>query len=303
MGVIDTLNAGFRLVFRRPWLALIPFLLDMALWRAPKLSMSVLIERLVTWLNNWTASLAASQVTSESLTETVTLLRETVAAINVFGYVAWDSLGVPSIAASMPIRDGDAVIQITQVWQLALIAAAVLAIGLVFAALYLVLIGTSLKGKALSLGELAQSVATAWARLGLISLAIGAAIISASIGTALLGPFAAFLFIGLVWMLLYLSFFPQAVTLGGFKPLAAAVVSIHVVRTSLWPTLGLLLLVNLLDAGLSLVWQQLATVVPMGMIVAIILSSLIGTGLTAALFYFYSDRSSRLVRIQMPREA
>ena len=303
MGVIDTLNAGFRLVFRRPWLALIPFLLDMALWRAPKLSMSVLIERLVTWLNNWTASLAASQVTSESLTETVTLLRETVAAINVFGYVAWDSLGVPSIAASMPIRDGDAVIQITQVWQLALIAAAVLAIGLVFAALYLVLIGTSLKGKALSLGELAQSVATAWARLGLISLAIGAAIISASIGTALLGPFATFLFIGLVWMLLYLSFFPQAVTLGGFKPLAAAIVSIHVVRTSLWPTLGLLLLVNLLDAGLSLVWQQLATVAPMGMIMAIILSSLIGTGLTASLFFFFSDRSSRLVRIQMPREA
>jgi len=303
MGVIDTLSAGFRLVFRKPWLALIPFLLDIALWRAPRLSMSVLIERLLSWLNDWTASLDASQITSESLTETVTLLRETVATINVFGYVAWDSLGVPSIAASMPIQDGDAIIQITQLWQLALAAAAVLAVGLVFAALYLVLIGTGIKGKALSYGELAQSVGTAWARLGVIALAIGTAIMSAFLGTAILGPFAAFLFIGLVWMLLYLSFFPQAVTLGGFKPLAAAIVSIHVVRTSLWPTLGLLLLVNLLDAGLSLVWQQLAAVAPMGMIVAIILSSLIGTGLTASLFYFYSDRSSRLVRIQMPREA
>ncbi len=303
MGVIDTLSAGLRLAFRRPWLALVPFLLDIALWRAPRLSMSVLIEQFLSWLNNWTASPAASQATTEGLTDTVTMLRETVAAINVFGYVAWDSLGVPSIAASMPIRDGDAIIQLTQLWQLALISAAVLAIGLVFAALYLVLIGSSLRDKALPLGELAQSVATAWARLGLIAIAIGAAIMSAFLGTAILGPFAAFLFIGLVWMLLYLSFFPQAVTLGGFKPLAAAIVSIHVVRTSLWPTLGLLLLVNLLDAGLSLVWQQLAATVPIGMIVAIILSSLVGTGLTASLFYFYSDRSSRLVRIQMPREA
>ena len=172
MGVIDTLSAGFRLVFRKPWLALIPFLLDIAPWRAPRLSMSVLIERLLSWLNDWTASLDASQITSESLTETVTLLRETVATINVFGYVAWDSLGVPSIAASMPIQDGDAIIQITQLWQLALAAAAVCCRPGVRRS-HLVLIGTGIKGKALSYGELAQSVGTAWARLGVIALAIG----------------------------------------------------------------------------------------------------------------------------------
>ena len=37
IGVIDSLQGGFNLVTRRPWLLLLPVLVDLILWRGPKL--------------------------------------------------------------------------------------------------------------------------------------------------------------------------------------------------------------------------------------------------------------------------
>ena len=47
MGIIDTLTAGFDLVRRRIWLIVLPVLLDVGLWVAPRLSVSELVRRLL----------------------------------------------------------------------------------------------------------------------------------------------------------------------------------------------------------------------------------------------------------------
>jgi hypothetical protein len=295
MGVIDTLSAGFRLVFRRPWLAVVPLLIDLGVWLGPKLSMSMIVEQMLASLTSWSAGLAGSdQTVSEAVGNMVDVLQETVARTNLLGLLAWNSLGVPSVGARLPIQASDRVIQISQFWQLVVIETAILAVGLLLASAYLLLIGRNVSGQTLSMRGFAGTIVEAWARLALILVVIGVGVASASLASAILGPLSLIVFIGLMWILLYISFFPQAITLAGHKPLPAILSSYWVVRTSLWPTLGLLLLVNLLDTGLALVWQRLMGTASLGMLLAIIASSLIGTGLTAALFNFYRDRLGAL---------
>ncbi|MFO7695955.1 MAG: hypothetical protein R6X16_02210 [Anaerolineae bacterium] len=295
MGIIDTLSAGFRLVFRRPWLAVVPLLIDLGVWLGPKLSMSMIVEQMLASLTSWSAGLAGSdQTVSEAVGNMVDVLQETVARTNLLGLLAWNSLGVPSVGARLPIQASDRVIQISQFWQLVVIETAILAVGLLLAAAYLILIGRNVSGQTLTMRGFPGTIVEAWARLALILVVIGVGVASASLASAILGPLSLVVFIGLMWILLYISFFPQAITLAGHKPLPAILSSYWVVRTSLWPTLGLLLLVNLLDTGLALVWQRLMGTASLGMLLAIIASSLIGTGLTAALSYFYRDRLGAL---------
>jgi hypothetical protein len=295
VGIIDTLSAGFRLVFRKPWLALVPLTIDLAIWRGPKLSMSVIVERMVGSLNDVAASLSGSSgATTDAMAEMIRILRETLAQTNLFGLFAWDSLGVPSITASLPIQTGDRVFQLTQMWQLALVEIAILAVGLLFAAAYLILIAQSVHQEPLALGDYVRGTLVAWTRLAVIALLVSIGIGSALLVSAILGPLSIIVMIGLFWIVLYISFFPQAITLARLRPVPALLSSFSVVRTNLWPTLGLLVLVNLLDSGLSLVWQRVIGAAPAGTIVAIVLSALIGSGLTAALFFYYRDRMAAL---------
>lgn len=304
MGIIDTLSAGFRLVFRRPWLALLPLLIDLGVWRGPKLSMSAIIDQMLVSLTTWSSTLAGSdEAASEAVSSLVTVLEDTVARTNLLGLVAWNSLGVPSIGARLPIQASDRVIEISRIWQLAAIETAILAVGLLLAAAYLILIGRNVIDEPLTVKELAVAVTEAWIRLAVVLVAIGMGMASATLASAILGPLSLIVFVGLMWILLYISFFPQAITLVGHKPLPAVLSSYWVVRTSLWPTLGLLLLVNLLDTGLALVWQGVMGAAPVGMLLAIVASSLIGTGLTSALFYFYRDRIGALHHlVSAPKE-
>ncbi len=45
IGVIESIQGGFNLVNRRPWLLLLPVIVDLVLWRGPKLSLASLVQR------------------------------------------------------------------------------------------------------------------------------------------------------------------------------------------------------------------------------------------------------------------
>lgn len=49
LGLIDTLSSGFRVVQRRPWLILLPLLLDLWLWLGPRWSIQPLVDSLLAW--------------------------------------------------------------------------------------------------------------------------------------------------------------------------------------------------------------------------------------------------------------
>jgi len=171
---------------------------------------------------------------------------------------------------------------------------ALVALGILIGTAYLLLIAQSIRDEPIALAPFVRVLFRSWASLALISLVIGCAFVSAVLASSLVGIFAVFALLALGWALLYASFFPQAVTLAGHKPLNAVLSSLLVVRSSLWPTLGLLVLVNLLDTGLSLIWYRAIGSGSAVTFVAILASAFVGTGLTAALFYFYRDRSAAL---------
>ncbi len=71
----------------------------------------------------------------------------------------------------------------------------------------------------------------------------------------------AFLFWGLaLWVVLYVMFVPEAITMAQEKPLRAVAASFAVVRSSFWSTLGLIVLVNLaVDIAYGLVDPRIRT--------------------------------------------
>jgi len=69
--------------------------------------------------------------------------------------------------------------------------------------------------------------------------------------------------------------------------------SIKIVRRNMWSTLGLIVLVNLISAGLGLIWQRMA-VASWGAPVGILCNSFVGSGLAASVLIFYRDRYARL---------
>ena len=56
MGIIDSLSAGYRFLFRRPQLLLIPVLLDLFLWLMPRLSIATLSSRLAAFYDEAAAA-------------------------------------------------------------------------------------------------------------------------------------------------------------------------------------------------------------------------------------------------------
>jgi len=111
MGVIDTLSEGFRLVFRRPWLALLPVLVDLSVWRAPKLSISPIVSQLIGWLNGMAGALASTGgADPDAVTALVQTLEETTARTNLIGLIASSRLGISAISAALPIEVGDRII-------------------------------------------------------------------------------------------------------------------------------------------------------------------------------------------------
>jgi hypothetical protein len=298
MGVIDTVSAGFRLVLKRPWLIVLPLLLDLFLWQGPKLSMSAVVDQWQTTLSSLSTDLAATGgAGSEAYTESLdALLDDTVRSTNLFGALVWTMLGVPNVTGSLPILPGDSPLQITTTWQLSLVQLAILATGLLLAALYLNLVASAVRDESPTLAGLAGATARTWTRLALVAVPVALAIISTLVVLTLLGILALVLAMGFLWILVCIAFVPQGIALGRQGAWGAVISSYLVVRTNLWPTLGLLILTNLLSSGLGLIWMRLAGPSTMGTLAAILLSATVGTSLTAAMFLFYRDRLAALQR-------
>ena len=97
---------------------------------------------------------------------------------------------------------------------------------------------------------------------------------------------------GFMTMLLfvYLYFAVPALIMDDLGVRAAIVQSMQLVRSHFLPTLGFVLLTNLIGLGLGLIFVQLADNSLWGALVAIPANAFIGTGLAIALLLFYRTR-------------
>lgn len=295
MGIIDALRIGFNKVARKTWLAAIPVLLDVFFWLGPKLSIAPIVERTIDILRQ-TMEVAPppgnlDSNAAEMFEMTTEMLRSTLGNTNLLALLAWGRLGVPSIAGINPIDpSANWVIELSSYWQAFLAQLVIMALGLLIASAFLGMLAQETRHGRIDTQDLLRSTPLYWLYLGIIVLPLSIiGLFMLAIGF-LFGPFVIFVGVFLLWMMLYLSFIPQAVTLSGANPLQALIHSFTVVRLNFWPTVGLVLLSNLINIGLGFIWARLLLGSTLGTGVAIVANAYVGTSTTLAFFIFYQDR-------------
>jgi hypothetical protein len=101
-GIVDALSTGLIRVWQRPWLMLIPVLVDLGIWLAPRLSIQPLVESFV---QSWQGMLlqAAAPGQLPNMDQTVQLVRDAATQIgsqvNLMAVLGGSWLGAPSVVA------------------------------------------------------------------------------------------------------------------------------------------------------------------------------------------------------------
>jgi hypothetical protein len=309
LGVIDSLSAGYRFLIRRLDLVLIPVLLDLFLWRAPRLSIAPILERV--------ARFQTSAVASPDVPGDIAVLAEQSSAIlqelgkhsNLFNLLLSTSgwlLHLPSLlygtAALSSSRVYDLANGITVVGLTVLLTLAGLAIGVLYVNLLARHLPIGAGPKALSRQQLVWLVLRhyAWLLFFLLLVLSGILVflIPVSIGmtlVALLYPGLAsvlgFLFGGLLMALfLYLYFVPMGLIMDNLDLWSAVVQSFRLVRDNFWGALGLIFLSDLISLGFALILEHVVVYQPVGTLAAILANAFVGSGLTLGLLVFYRSR-------------
>lgn len=334
LGLIDTLSSGFKVIQRRPWLILLPILLDLWLWLGPRWSIQPLVDSLLAWWQpaNLPAELASTAETYREFQQV------TGANFNLWWLVdnnpTWLRAALPGLTdpAQWGTAPGSVVIQpLALLWWTPLL----LALGAALGSLFLAAIASQVaalraSAPASDAPEPTKAAATAeqpagigfWlgrglrtfgltVLLGLILLAllIAASLLLSLVMTPvlLIAPQAGAAVVSITTLLLswlavvayiMLYFMLAALVSDGGGLRQALWRSFNVVYRNFWATLGLVLLVTLILWGFGLIWQRVATASPLGVLVAIVGNAVLVTGLTAARLIFYQQRSAAWLAAQ-----
>ena len=305
MSIIDTLTAGFTTVTKHLWLMAVPVVLDVALWMAPKLSIAPVVQHLATTLTDAVQTLDPAVASDASVTQMLdafnTTMQQGVGSANLLSSLALGRLGVPSIAGLRQIQPQvDRVIEIGGYGQYLGVQMLLLLVGLLITCLFLGMVAQVVRGEGVSIGKLLKRLPTDWLHMLACLAPLAMALFSVLLSSAILG-FLAFLFWAIfLWVVIYLIFVPEAIIMAEQKPLKAVVASLSVVRSSFWPTMGLLILTYLINLGLSLVWDKLLAS-NVGMAAAILLNAFVGTSFATACFIFFRDRLAALYAAKQQR--
>jgi hypothetical protein len=301
LGVIDSTATGLDVVTQRPWLIVIPVLLDLWYWLGPKLSAAPLFAQVA----NRMAAATAEAMSGAAMDSAVTAVPSFVEALgqrfNLFELLLVGSLSMPNLMGfGRPHNLG--VIELNS-WLAAIgVGAALGLLGVAIGCLYLMLLVWGLDGRAADARQLLNRAGEAWVRVVatiMLALFFGVSFVVpflflvAMVGQ-LSGGAAAFLmglfYVGLIWLLIYLFFVVAAIFINRTNPLRAVWYSANVVARNFGSAVGLVLVIMILSQGLGLVWQRLGAAHPIGMLVGIAGHGFIGTALIAATLIFYRDR-------------
>jgi hypothetical protein len=316
--VIGCLAAGFEVVGRNLYLAILPVLLDLFLWLVPHLSIAPLLRQFTALL---LAQPAPDQAAASQIAQAVQLLEQFGEQFNLFSLLSLLPLfNVPSLLARhapgmvSPLGESH-VLAVTSVLSLTAWAIVLLPAGLVLGALYLSGLAHRVR-TAHSTSALLHShtptlphspgvgkivwvllfaagllmIGVVLVPLWLLLIGIAAAIVP------LLGFLAWMLGVGIAsYVALHLLFVVHGILLGERGLLQATWESIVLIHTQFPAVVGLVVLVLVIYAGLGFVWS-----LPSGeswlLSVGILGNACIATGLIAATFVFYQERIGQLLK-------
>jgi hypothetical protein len=307
VGIIDTLTAGFDRITRRLWLVAIPALVDIAIWAGPRLSISQLTRRAIANLPSVQELGAQYQQSLEMFKE---LLADLGAGVNLLSLLSMEALGLRSLTStappqSIPFATAQRIIEI-QTWpELAMTSVALILIGLLIGCVFLSVIAQDLREEGLALVRTLLRSGRSWVRL--VTLVLVAAVLATGAllavsfvytAIALLSPQIAAVGMSLfaiatLWLSAYASmvffFAVRALFMHNADVVRSVWSGLNVLHRSFLSALGFLILIYVIQAGLSYIWRELAVNVA-GTLVSILGNAYVSTGLVMASFIFYRDR-------------
>ena len=300
--MIDTLSAGYGVINSRPWIVLIPVLLDLFFWFGPRISISPLIGQVL-------SQPAIPRDLGPNGGQSFESVRQTILSaaddLNMLALLSPGWISVPSI---MPLLGGGrGPFTFVNSWAAALgVAVGALLGGSLLGCFYRSIIAQHVRDDALTPSQLPGQAFRAWLRLiGLILLLVGVGIVvgvpvlflvaGATLLARELGSFGMALLLTIVlWLQLYLFFAPDAIFVSRVGPFQAIRRSVAVVRANFWAAVRIVVLITIILLGMGQVWAALAARAPWGPALGILGNAYIASGLVAASMLFYRERVEAL---------
>lgn len=314
--LVDSISEGYAAINRRPWLVLVPLLLNLYLWFGAQVSMAPLITSITNTLKGLNPAAASQEelqlVYDQFLATGGVDLRQQLAVLNYIPtlrlYVVGGAdagAGVPAIPEVLQLINT----QRTDTIQIASVGGALLAfliinvVALVLSAIFLGQVGAAVRRDWSPVVGLRRATKIGLALLGALAIILG---VGLALGLPLLFFITLLLYLNqtlgvlalilvywiAVWVSIYIGFTAEAIVISGLGPLRAIYTSFNVVRRNIWGTLGFLALTLIIRLGSGVIWHALVNNTA-GALVAIVASAYIGSGLLAARMAFYRERLRR----------
>jgi len=306
IGVIDSLQGGFNLVNRHPWLLILPVLIDLLLWRGPKLSLAPLISRVQDLIFNQPDLPAEFAESADLASESLLAFG---ANYNLLNLLTGTVIGLPSFLSrfetSSAVTLETSVLQIDSVSTALLYTTVLILVGLLIGSLWLALIvrfqgdeldnwkqvmhrsGWIWLNASLFLAALFIIILTVSAFLGIVLTML--VLIAGPTGLALVAIMQIVAFMVVIWISIGLSLTISAIALDGINVARAVWRSINVVGRNLSSTMGLLLIGLVLTEGFARIWLLIGSN-SWGIPIGIVGTAYIGAALTIATLLFYRGR-------------
>ena len=326
-GVLETIASGISMVLSRPWLMVIPLLADVIAWLGFQVSGTPLVtgmQKLMIDQGGANGPAAAEELGRigdnlrvndiiSSLTPSIIsgLPNDTFLNMVIGALIPAATSGVDradmyenwgeGIGRLIVPGNGFAVVG----WAFLFFVAAT-----VFLAAFKAPIAQAVRGESFSVARLAQDVLMGWLRiLGLVAVVLAAAaillvpffvlaIIVALFGINLAALLSLALFVFGSVGALYLYFLLDAMFIYRVGPIRAARMSFSVARINFTDSWRFAAASILIASGIIQIWDLLVSNPP-GIIVALLVNALLGTGLSIASMMFFHDRA-RLPRPVLP---
>jgi hypothetical protein len=318
--LIDSISEGYATINRRPWLVLVPILLNVYLWFGPQVSLGPLIGDFVGALKSVQPAALAETGDMQPIFDCLAAngevdLRKQLAPLNAIPtlapYVIGTGVRLPGVCGSPLAQEVPQLIdgRRTDTLQIGTIGGALLsfvlinALALALSSLFLAQVAAAVRREWAGAAGARRALRIGLAILGSIGIMLG---VGLALGLPLLFFATLLLFfnqtIGLLaiellfalgfWLRIYIGFTPEAIVIGDLGPLRAIYMSFNVVRRNFWATLGFLAISLTITLGSGVIWYRLlgSTI---GLVVAIVGSAYIGSGLLAARMAFFRERQRR----------
>lgn len=318
--LIDTLSQGYSAINRRPWLLLLPILLNLYIWFGPQLSFGPLFVDLASDLSSsMPADLQMKDADGVTIDPAELIraigsldMRQPIAVLNYIPFTFYvlgsmgtsgGTLGMPMVqSAPQPLDPSrTTVISVSNVFGVLLAVVLLNVVALPLSAIFLTQIAEAVRGDRAPIAvKIQRSAMATLSILACVGVVVGISILlglpfivlsailmsfSAPLGLMLFGMLLILFF----WVRIYLGFANEAIVVSGIGPLRALHASFNIVRRNFWSTIGFLIVSAVIALGGSVIWQMIATTT-IGLLAAIVCSAYLGSGLLAARMAFYRER-------------